>query len=285
MEKRLGRGLGSLLGATSPENPAEIEIRRIRPNPHQPRREFEESALRELSDSLRRHGMLQPVVVRRVGDDFQLISGERRWRAAQMAGLTQVPAMIREDVSEDQMLELALVENLQRQDLDPIERAEGFRSLMTRLGLTQDQVAEKVGLKRATVANHLRMLDLPEPVKDALGADLIQLGHAKALAGISSTQEMLRLLEEAVRKSLSVREVEDRVRAIESSAKLIDRQAPAAKVKDAWTQTLSRRLSDELGTKVAVRNGRNFQGRIVIEYFSREELDRLVDRLAPREVL
>lgn len=285
MEKRLGRGLGTLLGASNPENPAEIETGRIRPNPHQPRREFEEGVLRELSDSLRRHGMLQPVVVRKVGNDFQLISGERRWRAAQLAGLTQIPAMIREAVSEDQMLELALVENLQRQDLDPIERAEGFRSLMSRLSLTQDQVAERMGLKRATIANHLRLLDLPEPVKDALGADLIQMGHAKALAGISRTQDILRLLEEAVRKSLSVREVEERVRHIESAAKLTDRKPPASKVKDAWTQTLSRRLSDELGTKVAVHSGRNYQGRIVIEYFSREELDRLVDRLAPREVL
>lgn len=286
MEKRLGRGLGSLLGQAGPETPtSEVELRRIRPNPHQPRKEFDAAALEDLRDSLKRHGMLQPVVLRRAHDDFELISGERRWRAAQLAGIERIPAVIRDGVSEGDMLELALVENLQRQDLNPIERAQGFRSMMSRLGLTQDQVAEKVGLKRATVANHLRLLELPDAVRQAVSANLIQMGHAKAIAGLASSKDMLDLLEESVRKGLSVRELEDRVRRQQPEPKSELQPRASAPKREAWIADLERRLSDRLGAKVSIQNASGYRGRIAIEYFDRAELDGLVERLAPRQTL
>jgi ParB family transcriptional regulator, chromosome partitioning protein len=288
MERRLGRGLGSLLGQSGSvegQNAGtELSIEAIRPNPHQPRKTFDQTALEELSDSIRRHGVLQPIVVRPVGTGYELVSGERRLRASRLAGRTTIPASIRNDISDDQMLELAMVENLQRQDLDAMERATGYRLMMDSLQITQEQVAEKVGLKRATVANHLRLLDLPVPAQDAVRRGLISMGHARALLGLTSPNQVLGLVERIAREDLSVRTVEGLVRAQSSPAAAVEAAPPGLTVAP-WVRELEERMRETLGTKVQLKNNPGFKGQIVIEYFNRADLDRLCQVLAPRREL
>ena len=288
MARRLGKGLGSLLGdpqAGSVEESgdrSEIPVAEIVPNPFQPRRVFDPEGLEELRASIQRHGVLQPVVVRPVRGGYQLVSGERRWRASQMAGLNRVPAVIR-DVGDDDMLELALVENVQRRDLDPIERAVGYKALMDRLSLTQQGVADRVGLKRATVANHLRLLDLPEKVPEALGKGLISMGHARALLGLPEANAMEALLGRVVREDLSVREVERLVRAKVARAGGGETRTATVTPTAPWVRDLERRMREHLGTKVLLQAQSADRGKIVIDYHNRAELDRLVGSLAPRE--
>lgn len=287
MERRLGRGLGSLLGTSaavdSPSTVEQVPIESIRPNPHQPRTTFDPQALAELTDSIRRHGVLQAIVVRPTAGGYELVSGERRWRASQAAGLRTIPASIRSDISDNQMLELAMVENLQRQDLDAMERATGYRQMADSLGLTQEEVAEKVGLKRATVANHLRLLELPAQAQEAVRRGIISMGHARALLGLSDSAQQLQLLERTVRDELSVRDVERLVRSPEpkeaTGKAVLQPQAPPVP----WVTELEGRMREHLGTKVQLRNNPGFRGEIVISYFNRTDLDRLCKFLAPRE--
>jgi ParB family transcriptional regulator, chromosome partitioning protein len=295
MERRLGRGLSALLTqsetsqvqSTEPESQAraELPLDRIRANPFQPRENFDPAALAELVQSIRQHGLLQPVVVRLQGDAYELVSGERRLRAFRELGRSVIPAIVRPSVSDAEMLELALVENLQRRDLDPIERARGYRRMMQELGVTQEQVADKVGLQRPTVANHLRLLELPEPGQQALAKGLIQMGHARALLGCRDEALAKKLLERTVREDLSVREVEALVRARSQPSsersepvKVVVPQAP-------WVRDLESRMREHLGTKVELKNGPGYRGQIVIEYFQREDLERLSEILAPRDRL
>ena len=281
MERRLGRGLGSLLADARPQEPrSEIPLREIRPNPFQPRKTFDAGALQELQKSIERHGLMQPVVVRPAPEGYELISGERRWRAARLAGKEAIPAVVRTGVADESMLELALVENVQRRDLDPIEKARGYRQLQETLDLTQEQVATKVGLQRSTVTNHLRLLDLPEPVQDAVAQGLLSMGHARALLGLRDEKAQLALMEEAVRRDLSVREVERRVRGPVSS-EAAKPEAAAEPKPEPWVGEVEGRLRESLGTKVRVANGRNYRGQIVIEYYDRASLDSLIARLAP----
>lgn len=285
MERRLGRGLGSLLGDSTTvdekKTAQDLLVVEIRSNPRQPRRFFEDAALRELADSLSRHGFLQPVVVRASGSGFELISGERRWRAAQLAGLERIPAIVRENVSEEQMLELALVENLQREELDAIERAQGFRSLIETFGITQDEVARKVGLKRATVANHLRLLDLPAEVQAAVSRALISMGHARALLSLESPRRQLEVLGRIVREGLSVRQVE----AMARSTPPVDHDSGSSRrvilPHQPWISDLEGRMRDRLGTKVAIENGLKYRGRVVIDYYDRASLERICQVIAP----
>lgn len=284
VERRLGRGLGSLIApaeaSTTIESSAEIDLARIHPNPKQPRRSFDETALSELATSLREHGVLQPVVVRETEKGFELIAGERRWRAAKLAGLSRIPATIKKNVSDHEMLELALVENVQRQDLDPIERARGFRAMIDQLEITQDEVARKVGLQRTSVANHLRLLDLPAPVQDAVSRGLLSFGHARAILGIDSAVGRISAMERTVREGLSVRQIEEWTRKSAASGDVPTRTA-SLKPQAAWVGDLEARLREALGTKVSIRNGRRYRGQIVLEYFDRAGLDRLCAKLAP----
>lgn len=282
VERRLGRGLGALLsdGSDLDERTSrELPLDRIRPNPQQPRRHFDTEAIEELAESIRTHGILQPVVVRQVDRGYELISGERRWRAARRAGLSGIPAVIREGVGDAEMLELALVENVQREDLDPLERAQGYRSMMSTLGITQEEVASKVGLKRASVANHLRLLELPDEAQDALRRGLIDMGHARALLGLRRRGAILKLLGVVVRRELSVREVERRVR--EELAR-DEEGAGARRRPPAWVGEVEGRMRESLGAKVSIQNKPGYKGRVVIEYFNRKELDRICERLAPK---
>lgn len=293
MERRLGRGLSALLAqSNNPQEPAsepeaasrdELPLDRIRANPFQPRKNFDPAGIEELVQSIRQHGLLQPIVVRAKGDGFELVSGERRLRAFRELGRTSIPAVVRPEVSDGEMLELALVENLQRRDLDPIERARGYREMAERLGLSQEQVADKVGLQRPTVANHLRLLELPEPAQQALAKGLIQMGHARALLGCKDAPLAQRLLEKTVREDLSVREVEGLVRS-RTAGPISERSEPVKTVvpQAPWVRDLEDRMRAHLGTKVQLRNGPGYRGQIVIEYFQREDLERLSEVLAPR---
>jgi len=288
-ERRLGRGLGSLLGTESPEasigDVREVPLDLIRANPHQPRRVFDPSAMDELAESIRQHGVLQAIVVRPQGDGYELVAGERRTRAARAAGLTVIPATVRADVTDAQMLELAMVENVQRQDLDPIERARGYRQMAEQLGLTQEQVADRVGLKRASVANHVRLLDLPEAAQAAVQSGLVSMGHARALLGLTRPERILDLVERIAREGLSVRDVEGMVRAESrprgpsSSAVLTPAGSPP------WIRELEQRMEEHLGTKVTLRNQPGFRGQVVIDYFNRSDLDRICQILAPKTLL
>jgi ParB family chromosome partitioning protein len=290
MQRRLGRGLDSLL-APSPEASGlrELGLNEIATNPFQPRRNIDPVALEELRDSIRQHGVLQPVVVRAVDGGYQLIAGERRWRAARLAGLESIPAQVREDVTDDMMLELALVENVQRRDLDPIERARGFRALIERLGVTQDAVATKVGLRRTTVTNHLRLLELPQAAQDAVSKGLITMGHARAMLGLPSESLVLRVLETAIRKELSVRDIERMVREEarpESATNARNSgETSTAASRPAWIAEAERRLSESLRVDVRIDPGTGESGRVVLAYYSHGEITALLNRLAPRPAI
>jgi len=287
MERRLGRGLGSLLGTssgieTTRQSPTHLAIDDLQPNPYQPRRVFDADSLAELSDSIRTHGILQPIVVRAVARGYEIISGERRWRAARLAGLLTVPVVVRDQVPDTQMLELALIENVQRQELDAIERAHGYRQMMTELRITQEEVAAKVGLKRATVSNHLRLLELPPKIQEALGRGLVTMGHARAMLAHPNPTALDALVERVVREGLSVRQVETLVRNAGATTKpgeLLKTQRAS------WIDALEARLRESLGRRVSVKNGEAYRGQIVIEYYDRDDLDELCQRLAPQEEL
>jgi ParB family chromosome partitioning protein len=272
----LGRGLGALLsspGPASAEAPGaaavELPIDAIAPNPHQPRKDFNDKALLDLSASLRQSGVLQPVVVRRFGEGYQLIVGERRWRAAKLAGITRIPAVIRE-VSDAQSLELALVENLLREDLNPMEEAEAYQRLLAEFGWTQEELAQRVARDRSSVANCLRLLKLPELIQADLRAGRLTMGHARALLSLDSPAEQLRLREQILAHSWSVRTTEEGVQAKRArpARRQLRRSADLAAVEDA--------LRVALATRVRLV-GSERAGRIEIAYSSREELDRLAE--------
>jgi ParB family chromosome partitioning protein len=286
MERRLGRGLGSLLGQSDElsdrKDPTQLPLEKIRPNPFQPRKHFDESSLAELAQSLRTHGILQPVVVRSTALGFELIAGERRWRAARIAGLSTLPALIRTSVSDDDMLELALVENVQRADLDAIERARGFRSMIESLAITQEEIAKKIGMQRASVANHLRLLELPEQVQEAVSKGLISMGHAKAILALPGGKEQVEAMERAVREGLSVRQLEAVGREHQAASRRAGTNAgKTITPHQPWIVEMEQRLRDSLGTRVSIQNSKGYRGRIVIEYFDRPALERLCQALAP----
>lgn len=285
MERRLGRGLGALLAAdpTPTSTRHEIPLSKIRPNPFQPRKTFAPEALAELESSIRAHGVLLPVVLRAAAGGYELIAGERRWRAAQAVGLQAIPAIVREGVSDQSMLELALVENLQREDLDPIEKGRGFRQLLDQ-GLTQEQVAEMMGMQRSTVANFLRLLELSDSVQKVVSEGLLSMGHARALLGLSDPKRQEEICALTVRRGLSVRDVEQRVRELQgrTSGKKVATLSPPP---PPWVREMEARIRGHLGTKVQVRNGEGYQGQIVIDYHGREDLDRLYALLAPKKAL
>ena len=284
--KRLGRGLGSLIQDQAPLAPKnEVSVSEIRPNPFQPRRVFDPAGLEELRNSILAHGVMQPIVVRAIDTGYQLVSGERRWRASRLAGLTMIPAVIREDVSDHDMLELALVENVQRRDLNAIERGIAFRELMTTLGLTQLEVADKVGLKRSSVANQVRLLELNEKVQELIAADQLSMERGRALLGLKEPSLPVDLAESVVKQDLSVRQTEALVREMNAvkPPKLDDNIVAVEPEIVPWARAMEDRIRDSLGTKVSLKNGPKYKGQIVIHYFSRDDLERIYDQIAPRE--
>ncbi|MBK7857307.1 MAG: ParB/RepB/Spo0J family partition protein [Archangiaceae bacterium] len=279
-KRAIGRGLDALLAdariptADGKSGVMMLPVEQIRPDSRQPRREFDSTAIEELANSLKHQGVLQPVLVRKDGSRYRLIAGERRWRAAQKAGLKEMPALLR-DASDGEAFELALVENLQREDLKPLELAEGYKRLIEERKWTQEQVADRVGKARVSVANALRLLQLPEEVKHQLKAGTLDMGHAKALLGLHKAADMVALARAIVSEKLSVRETEARVREGKTQGsgsakkKVAQRQSPEAR-------RLIEDLQRKLGTKVRVTERGQGKGTLEIEFFSYEDLDRIV---------
>ena len=273
----LGRGLGALIPQRGGGHASAIEIAisRISPNPYQPRKRFNPEDLASLRASIAAHGVLQPILVSETATGYQLVAGERRLRAAQAAGLDRIPAVIRQLVDRD-TLELALVENLQRADLDPIETADAYRQLINRFGFTQDDVATRVGKARSTVTNTLRLLDLAPEIQSAVADGRLSEGHGRALGGLP-TELQTRVLDSVVGQELSVRQTEELVRRLREP-KPTPEAAPSARQADPELERVEEELRRALGTKVSLARSRR-GGRIVIEYYSDEDLNRLYERL------
>ena len=274
----LGRGLSTLIPqrTASQPGPTEILVVSIRPNPQQPRRRFDEGELATLSASIREHGVLQPILVTEIIDGYQLVAGERRVRAARAAGLERIPAVIRQ-LSDQAQLEVALVENLQREDLDAMEAAHGFHRLVEEFGFTHEQVASRVGRARSTVANTLRLLELAPAIQSAVADRTITEGHGRALGGLS-VEHQERVLGSVVDQELSVRQTEELVRRLrEPRAERVGRTTDRTHL-DPDMERVEEGLRRALGTKVSLARSRR-GGRIVIEYYSDEELGRLFERL------
>lgn len=274
----LGRGLGALIPQRSGSQASAIEIpiSRISPNPYQPRKRFNPADLASLRASIAAHGVLQPILVSETPNGYQLVAGERRLRAAQAAGLDRIPAVIRQLVDRDQ-LELALVENLQRADLDPIETADAYRQLINRFGFSQDDVATRVGRARSTVANTLRLLELAPEIQAAVGDGRLSEGHGRALGGLPAELQG-RVLDSVIGQELSVRQTEELVRRLREPKPSAAEEPAAESRVDPDLQRVEEDLRLALGTKVSLARSRR-GGRIVIEYYSDEELGRLYDRL------
>jgi ParB family chromosome partitioning protein len=271
----LGRGLGALIPQTSPAGaaPVEIPISRIRGNPYQPRQRVEQHALEQLAASIAIHGVLQPVLVTEVLDGYQLVAGERRVRAAQIAGLDHVPAVVRQMAQRDQLV-IAIVENVQRADLNAMEEARAYRQLADEFALTQDEIAARIGKARSTVTNTLRLLELDPAVQDSLSEGQISEGHARSLVG-SAPAAQRQLVEAIVAGDLSVRQTEEMVRRLRARSTSTTKPSPDT---DGEMARLEEDLRQALGTKVVLARSRK-GGRIVIEYYSDEEFSRLFDRL------
>jgi len=270
--------LNALLGTPDlePEQLREIDIDRILPNSHQPRKNFDEQALNELADSIREHGVVQPIVVRALEDGFfQLIAGERRWRASQRAGLTRLPAVIRE-AEEDSALEIALIENLQREDLNPMEEAQAYERLITDFGLTQEEVARRVGKNRATVANMLRLLRLPPEVQQWLRENRLTTGHAKALLSLSDLDAILESAKKIIQGDYSVRQAEMLVSRYSNRVPGAEYPAGGHGAVDPNVRAAIHALEQALGTKVTVQESGG-KGKIEIHFFSFEEMNRLYE--------
>lgn len=280
----LGRGLSALIRDTAPPpprdppaadrgRPTELDIDLLTPNPRQPRAHIDDARLEELAQSIRANGVIQPIVVRRVGDSYEIVAGERRWRASQRAGLLKVPVAVRE-VPDDKLLEVALIENIQREDLNPIEEAQAYRKLTDELQLSQETIAAQVGKDRATIANYMRLLRLPVEVRTAISEGELSMGHAKALLSLTDEAAQRRVGRDVIARGLSVRETEALVRS-ETTPKA---EAPPPPRVDANTRAAEERLKLALGTRVRIiRKGRG--GRIEVDFTSEPELQRLYEKL------
>lgn len=286
-QKGLGRGLGAIFGNETIDikvkpmaEMAEVKVMDCIPNPTQPRRDFDETALEELADSIRTLGLIQPITVRKSGDKYLIISGERRWRAAQLAGVETLPAYIR-DVDDENLHAMALVENIQRQDLNAIEIALGLQRLIEECGLTQDALAEKVGKRRSTIANYMRLLRLADPVQLAVKEGAISMGHAKAIASIEQQKQQISVLKKIIKANLSVRQTEDYVRTIlegkkRSSTVLVDEEYP-----ESYTR-LVEYLESFFSQNISIKRTKSGGGKITIGFDNDSDIDRFIERFSKK---
>lgn len=270
----LGRGLDALIPTSQQDGKSSgtlksVPVEKIAPNPHQPRRAFDTEKLQELAESLKGQGVLQPLLVKKDGDGYILVAGERRFRAAKLANLERVPALILEDIDDTRMLELALIENIQREDLNPIETARAYHSLLDTCGLNQTQLAERVGKNRASVANTLRLLSLPENIKQLITEGKLSEGHARALLSVNDDTMRERMANRILTETMSVRQAEDMARKTKRRKLVVKRKPPGIEEAETFLKHL-------LGTSVKIMPGLK-KGRIEIEYYGDEDLNRLLD--------
>lgn len=278
-KQRLGRGLDALfsttLDARDDEQVHEIEIAEIRPNPYQPRKEFDPQALEELSQSIREHGIIQPLVARRSIKGYELVAGERRLRAAKLANMSKVPVVLR-NFTDDQLMEIGLIENLQREDLNAIEVAQAYEKLIKRFSWTQEELAIRVGKSRPHVANFLRLLQLPVELQQFVSVGSLSMGHARALLAVGDNAKKKKLAKQVIDMDLSVRELEQMVNRVEKN---VSRETKIKKQpKNIFVNEMEEKLRNRLGTSVRIKQGKN-RGKIEIDYFSNEDLERIADML------
>jgi len=281
--KALGKGINALIPNFETEVPAstptsgmvELLIDEISPGDTQPRKDFNDEKLKELEDSIRENGVIQPIVVQKQGEGYEIICGERRWRASRKAGLKKIPAVIRE-VSNTQSLKMALIENIHRQDLNPIEEAQAYKRLSHEFGLTQEVIAKQVGKNRATVANYLRLLKLSKAFQDDLITGQLTMGHARAMLSLETEAEMEEARREVLKKNMNVRQIESYIQAKKSTAG----EKPKAKVdrKDIFIKDLEKQFERHLGTKVEITPGKK-GGKLVVLYYSIDDLNRIHDMI------
>ncbi len=286
MAKRgLGKGLDALfqtydnfedVSKDSDSKILELKIRDIDPNEDQPRRDFNKDAIYELSKSILEHGVVQPIIVKPNNDRYTIVAGERRWRAARAAGLDKIPVIIR-DIDEKEMLEIALIDNLQREDLNPMEEAEGINSLIESYGLTQEQVANRLGKSRPAISNSLRLLKLPTKIRTLLIENKITTGHARALLALDDDKDKVEIAKLIVEKSLSVREVESLVKRTKDNRR--NNKKKAKQDKPSYIIELENRMEEILGTKVTIQQGKR-KGVIGIEYYSNDDLERILEKIS-----
>lgn len=285
--KPLGRGLSALLGedpiVTTDGTQGEVDIDLIEPNPEQPRTRFVDANLDELARSITANGIVQPIVVRKVGTRYQIIAGERRWRAAQRAGLRKVPVTVR-DIADEKLLEIALVENIQRQELNPVEEAKAYRKLIDTIGFTQEELAERVGKERSRIASSMRILKLPQDIQTLIEEEKLSAGHGRALLMSDDTATQRRIARSIVELGLSVREAERMIKKAASKAANVDKTKVTAAVKDPNARLAETKMMRALGTNVKIVPGRKGGGKIEVEYYNADDLDRIFQRIVyPKE--
>lgn len=279
MAKRIGRGLDALiptdtLEAFSNENAIEkIPLNKLVVNPYQPRKKFDEKTIEELAQSIREHGIIQPIIVRKKGTKYEIVVGERRFRAAKIAQINEIPAIVK-DMTNEQMMELAILENLQREDLTPIEEAEAYQSLIEKLNFTQEDLANRLGKSRPHITNTLRLLQLPEKIRDLVNDGQLSMGHGRALLGLKNKRKMFEVAEKVIKHSLNVRQLEALIKHYNEN---VSRETKKVK-KDIFVQATESQLREYFGTNVQIKKNKN-KGKIEIEFYSDDDLERILEIL------
>lgn len=276
MAKGLGKGINALFPGESLSNAETVEqihVKSIKPNPYQPRKVFDKEAIGELCDSIKEHGILQPIILRKKGTTYEIVAGERRFRAAKLAGLDELPAIVR-DLTDEETMELAILENLQREDLTPIEEAEAYHKLMDNLKMTQEQLAFRLGKSRSHIANHIRLLGLPEKVRELLTKGELSMGHGRTLLGLRKKGQILFVAEKVLKEGLNVRQLERLVQKLNED---VPRETKTEK-KDLFLQERESHLREYFGTSVKIKKTKD-KGKIEIEFFSEDDLERILELL------
>ena len=277
MSKGLGKGINAIFPGESinqMETVEKVAVNQIKVNPFQPRKIFDETALAELSESIKEHGVLQPIILRKKGKMFEIVVGERRFRASKAAGLREIPAVIR-GFSDQQMMEVAILENLQREDLTPIEEADAYQNLMENLSLTQEQLAFRLGKSRPHIANHIRLLSLPEVVREKISSNKISMGHGRALLGLKQKKMIPTISDKVIKESLNVRQLEALVQRMNEN---VSRETSKTTNKDIFIVEKESQLREYFGTTVSIKKTKN-KGKIEIEFFSEDDLERILELL------
>ncbi|HZG72358.1 MAG TPA: ParB/RepB/Spo0J family partition protein [Chondromyces sp.] len=278
MARALGKGINAIFNDIGDENIQELNVKEIRPNPYQPRKTFQEEAINELKESILQHGILQPIIVRQSSiKGYEIVVGERRYRAAIQAKLKKIPAVVRK-LSDQQMMELAVLENLQREDLTAMEEAAAYQTLMDKLHMTQEQLAARLGKSRPHIANHLRLLTLPESIQEDISAGRLTMGHGRALLGLKNKEKMLEVAQKVLKERLNVRQLEKLIQQLNEN---VSRETKKAKdKKDIFLQEREAVLREKFGTTVKIKKTKDKEkGKIEIDFFSKEDLDRILELL------